>query len=427
MDDPVLVLLADRGPIRTTRLTTRPAIRRLSEVETTATGQRPAAHVVRVVAGGLATLVFVDLLLGAKFFNVVMPALVADVLVIAAVALATVSPPRTIAPAMVLGSAASIAVSLVVDVADSSTSTPVMGNGAWPGFAEFAGLGLLTAWSVRSSSRTGAMASSLALGIALLAIVEWRNQGPHSDLLVLLCGASWVAVVAAGWYLRVLDSRQLEQAQQVRHQERLAIARELHDVVAHHVTGIVVQAQAAQLVADQQPDAAQHALDRIARAGGEALAAMRAMVGALRDESTGDELVPTASISDLRAIAESTASERDELPVRLAIDDRAATLPEPVIASVHRIAREAVTNARRHSVGATKIDIDVRCDNGVVHLLITNDGGPVSRSPGGFGIRGMAERAAAMGGDFDAGPLPDGGWRVAADLPVGVGREATQP
>jgi signal transduction histidine kinase len=413
MDDPVLVLLADRGPIRPTRLTTRPAIRRLSEVETTATGQRPAAHVVRVVAGGLATLVFVDLLLGAKFFNVVMPALVADVLVIAAVALATVSPPRTIAPAMVLGSAASIAVSLVVDVADSST--------------EFAGLGLLTAWSVRSSSRTGAMASSLALGIALLAIVEWRNQGPHSDLLVLLCGASWVAVVAAGWYLRVLDSRQLEQAQQVRHQERLAIARELHDVVAHHVTGIVVQAQAAQLVADQQPDAAQHALDRIARAGGEALAAMRAMVGALRDESTGDELVPTASISDLRAIAESTASERDELPVRLAIDDRAATLPEPVIASVHRIAREAVTNARRHSVGATKIDIDVRCDNGVVHLLITNDGGPVSRSPGGFGIRGMAERAAAMGGDFDAGPLPDGGWRVAADLPVGVGREATQP
>ena len=98
-----------------------------------------------------------------------------------------------------------------------------------------------------------------------------------------------------------------------------------------------------------------------------------------------------------------------------------------MIASVHRIAREAVTNARRHSVGATNIDIDVRCDDGVVHLLVTNDGGPVSRSPGGFGIRGMAERAAAMGGDFDAGPLPDGGWRVAADLPVGVGPEAAQP
>jgi signal transduction histidine kinase len=379
------------------------------------------------VAGGLATLLIVDLVLGVGLLNVVIPALLADVLVIAALALALKSPPQTIAPAAVLAAAASVAVSIVVHVVDSSTKTPVMGyGGAWPGFAELAGLGLLTAWSVRSSSRKGATASTLALGIALLAIIVWRNRGPHSDLLVLVCGAAWLAVVAAGWYLRVLDIRQAEQAQQVRHQERLAIARELHDVVAHHVTGIVVQAQAAQLVADEQPDAAQRALDRIARAGGEALAAMRAIVGALRDETTGDELIPTASLSDLRAMAEATASERNELPVRVAIDDRAETLSEPVIASVHRIAREAVTNARRHSVGATNIDVDVRCADGVVHLLVVNDGGPVNRSPGGFGIRGMAERAAAMGGDFEAGPRPEGGWRVAADLPVGVGSKASR-
>jgi signal transduction histidine kinase len=396
-------------------------------VETTATGQRPAAHVVRVVAGGLATLVLIDIFLGIEFLNVVMPALVGDVLVCAAVVLALVAPPRTIAPAVVLGSAASIVVSLVVELADSTTRTPVMGNGAWPGFAELAGLGLLTGWSFRSAARTEALASSLALGAALLAMVAWRNQGFHSDWLLLLFGGGWAAVVAAGWYLRVLDARQLEQAQAVRHQERLAIARELHDVVAHHVTGIVVQAQAAQLVADKQPDAAQRALERIARAGGEALAAMRAMVGALRDESTGDELVPTASINDLRTMAELSASERDELPVRLAIDEQSAALPEPVIASVHRIAREAVTNARRHSIGATNIDIDVRCEDGFVHLRVTNDGGLASRSPGGFGIRGMAERAAAMGGDFDAGPLPNGGWRVVADLPAGVGSEAAQP
>ena len=106
--------------------------------------------------------------------------------------------------------------------------------------------------------------------------------------------------------------------------------------------------------------------------------------------------------------------------MRLAIDDRTEAVPGTVIASIHRIAREAVTNARRHSVGATNIDIDVRCGDGVVHLLVTNDGGQVSRSPGGFGLRGMAERAAAMGGEFDAGPLPTGGWRVAAHLPVTV-------
>ncbi len=140
--------------LTTSRLTTPPAIRRLSDVETTATGQRPAAHVVRVVAGGLATMLFVDLVLGLGLFDVVAPALVADVFVFAAVAFALKAPPRTIAPAAVLAASASVAVSIAVAVVDSSTKTPVMGyGGAWPGFAELAGLGLLTAWSVRSSSR----------------------------------------------------------------------------------------------------------------------------------------------------------------------------------------------------------------------------------------------------------------------------------
>jgi signal transduction histidine kinase len=192
------------------------------------------------------------------------------------------------------------------------------------------------------------------------------------------------------------------------------------------VTGIVVQAQAAQLVADDQPDAARRALDRIARAGGDAMAAMRAMVGALREESTDEELDPTASIDDLRAMAATKPHERGQLPVRLAIDPQAAALPETVLASIHRIAREAVTNARRHSVGATNIDIDVRCTDGLVHLVVRNDGSQVTRSSGGFGLRGMAERAAAMGGEFEAGPLPDGGWRVAADLPVAIGSRASE-
>jgi signal transduction histidine kinase len=206
----------------------------------------------------------------------------------------------------------------------------------------------------------------------------------------------------------------------VRQEERLAIARELHDVVDHHVTGIVVQAQAAQLVANQQPDAPRRALNRIAQSGGEALAAMRAMVGALR-EGSGSELLPVASVEDLRAMATVNGVERDQLPVRVYIDEEAASLPDSVIASVHRIAREAVTNARQHAVGATVVDVDVRYDAGVVHLLVTNDGGQVTRNAGGFGIRGMTERAVALGGDFEAGPLPTGGWRVAADLPVTVG------
>jgi signal transduction histidine kinase len=394
-------------------------------VETTASGQRPAVQVGAVVTATLAGLTFIDLLLGIQFFHVIWPALLGDAAIIGAVAFAAIAPPRTIPPATAAAAAASIAISVLVALEDFTKWVPLMGYGAWPGFAELAGLGLLTIWSVRSASRVGATTSILSFGLALYAIVEWRNRGWHSDKLFLLCAGAWVAVVAVGGYLRVLDARQLEQQQQVRHQERLAIARELHDVVAHHVTGIVIQAQAAQLVARDHPEAAQRALDRIAHAGAGALAAMRSMVGALREESTDGKLLPAASIDDLRAMATS-AQERGQLPVRIAIDDRAAVLPDTVLASVHRIAREAVTNARRHSVGATNIDIDVRCADGFVHLLVTNDGSPASRSPGGFGLLGMAERAAALGGDFDAGPLPTGGWRVEAELPVAVGAATSE-
>ena len=111
---------------------------------------------------------------------------------IAALALALVSPPRTIPLAAVAGSVASIAILFVVQAADSSTKATGMGvGGAWPGFAELAGLGLLTGW--RSAAlRDGAIAASLSLGVALFAIVGWRNQGNHSDWLLLLCGGAWV-------------------------------------------------------------------------------------------------------------------------------------------------------------------------------------------------------------------------------------------
>jgi signal transduction histidine kinase len=189
-------------------------------------------------------------------------------------------------------------------------------------------------------------------------------------------------------------------------------------MVAHHVTGIVVQAQAARLVAETKPDAAAKALATIEQAGGEALGAMRRMVGSLRDDSAAIDLKPIATVDDLRAIAAPAA--RGELPVRLAMDTDASDLPAEVMASVHRIAREAVTNARRHAAGATSIDVDVRCRDGLVLLQVRNDGAPVPRQSGGFGLTGMAERAAALGGRFHAGPLPSGGWRVAAELPVGV-------
>jgi signal transduction histidine kinase len=389
------------------------------EVETTATRQRQTPSAVAVAGGGLVILIVADIIVGEQLFRVTRPALTADLAVLTAVGLALVAPPRSVPWAAVAASAASVGISLSVELSNTMTWSPLVGYGSWPGFAELAGLGLLTGWSVRSAGPRGALAAVVAFGLALAALVVWRTNGFHSDHLLLACAAAWAAVGAAGGYLRVLDARQREQASHVRQHERLAIARELHDVVAHHVTGIVVQAQAALLVAGEQPDAAMRALHTIERAGGEALGAMRAMVGALREESTADDLEPTASIDDLRAMA--TSGERGQLPVRVEVDDEAASLPGVIISSVHRIAREAVTNARRHALGATSVDINVSCNEGVVHLLVINDGVPAYRSPGGFGLRGMAERAAALGGDFDAGPLPRGGWRVTADLPTPMG------
>ena len=371
--------------------------------------------VVALIAAMVA-LIVVDIGLGNRVFGRLRPALAADLVVLGATIIAVTTTARVRLAACLVAAAASVAVSRGVYELQPLDYTPVMGRGAWPGIAEFAGISFLSAWCVRTSRPFGGLAAAAALGGSFIAVVVWRQDGPYTGLLMVLSSAAWGTVVLAGLYLRWLDLRQYENAKVVRQEERIAIARELHDMVAHHVTGIVVQAQAARLVADGKPAVAGKALENIERAGGEALGAMRRMVGSLRDDSTEIELRPIATIEDLRAIA--APPGRGEVPVHLEIDNGAAQLPAAVLASVHRIAREAVTNARRHANGATAIDVDVRCRDGLVLLQVRNDGAPAGRSSGGFGLTGMAERAASLGGRFHAGPLPTGGWRVAAELPV---------
>ena len=374
---------------------------------------------VLALIAAMMALTVVDAILGSRFLGVARPAAAADLVVLGATALAVALPPRYRLATLCIAAAASIGVSRGVAMYPPPAYIPVMGRGgAWPGIAEFAGLGFLTGWCIRTSRKIGAITASIVFAAAFLAILVWRQRGPHSWLLAVLMLAMWATVVLSGLYLRWLDVRGRENAMRVRQEERIAIARELHDMVAHHVTGIVVQAQAARLVAEAKPDAAGTALDAIERAGSEALGAMRRMVGSLRDDSAAIEIQPVATVADLRAIA--APPRRGEVPVRLAMDHRATVLPAEVMASVHRIAREAVTNARRHASGATAIDVDVRCRDGLVLLQVRNDGFSTSRGGGGgFGLTGMAERATALGGRFHAGPLPTGGWRVAAELPVG--------
>lgn len=191
-----------------------------------------------------------------------------------------------------------------------------------------------------------------------------------------------------------------------------------------------MQAQAARVVADQDAAAAGAALERIEGAGKEALTAMRQLVGSLREEDEGDVpgAAPTASPVGLAGLDDLVASVAGSgLEVELHVDDRTrAVVPTAVAASAHRIVQESLTNARRHAVGATIAHVDVRLHGPDLVVTVTDDGRqPVGGSRPdrpGYGLIGMTERAHALGGTLEAGPMapPAHGWAVQARLPLGA-------
>jgi signal transduction histidine kinase len=271
------------------------------------------------------------------------------------------------------------------------------------------------AMAIRHRPTAEAALAASAYGAALLAIVGWRQQGLHGDLFLLVLGVAFAVTVTTGVYARSIEQRRAEDARATRQSERDAIARELHDVVAHHVTAIVVQAQAARLVAAARPDVTASALSSIERAGADALNSMRAMVGALRADRGDAPIAPTATLDDIRHLATSGSIAPR---VVVSVDPAAEQLPSSVVASLHRIAIEALTNARRHGTGATTVEVAVGCGPRHVTLSVMNDGAVVTDRPQGFGLVGIAERVAALGGQFEAGPRPTGGWAVEAVLPT---------
>ncbi|MFE5672115.1 sensor histidine kinase [Agromyces sp. NPDC056523] len=218
-----------------------------------------------------------------------------------------------------------------------------------------------------------------------------------------------------GLALRWRAGERARELDRVRFLEREQLARDLHDTVAHHVSAIAIQAQAGITVAPTTPEAATDALRVIEGEASRTLDEMRAIVRALRrDGETTDasELAPTPGVPELRALADGAGPAVD-----VRVDGDADALPPAVAATLYRIAQEAVTNARRHARGATRVDVRVRMDTAGVRLDVRDDGeGAPSVSPG-FGLTGMAERAALLGGTCSAGPAPGGGWAVTALLP----------
>jgi signal transduction histidine kinase len=206
---------------------------------------------------------------------------------------------------------------------------------------------------------------------------------------------------------------------QIRSQERVGLARELHDMVAHHVSAIAVQAQAGRTLAGQRPEAALESLAVIEGEASRTLAEMRAMVRVLRDGAPA-QYAPQPGVTDLVSLA-----RRDPVPaVDVELPDDLDELPLQVDAAVYRLAQEALTNALRHARNASQVEIRVTESAGLLRLRVIDDGqiDPARPATHGFGLLGMTERVQLLGGTLRAGPAPGGGWAVDAELPTEVRR-----
>jgi signal transduction histidine kinase len=206
-------------------------------------------------------------------------------------------------------------------------------------------------------------------------------------------------------------------------EERLRIARDLHDVVAHAMVAINVQAGVGAHLLDRDPEQARRTLLDIQRVSGEALADLRATLGALRAGDTEAPVLPTQGWAELEELGAGLRSAGIE--VDLDLDPATSEVPSSVAATGYRIVQEALTNVVRHAPGAhAQVRVTREADRVVVE--VTDDGrgavpvGAPAPDGSGNGLRGMQERARAVGGTLDAGPMAGGGWRVRASLPLGT-------
>jgi len=311
---------------------------------------------------------------------------------------------------------------------------------------------------IRRAHPLGAVAAAFGLAIAISAgeaLVGLSQVGPYTGACILLLPyslfrwASWRQVAAglaimAGAYgssalrgemsqvgeaiggavvmlfpgalgssVRFRAAAHRREVEHARLREREQLARELHDVVAHHVTAIAIQAQAGRAVIAYRPDAASGALDAIAEEATRTLRELRAMVGALRDEGAAP-LAPQGRIADIEGLARGAG---DAIAVEVELVGDLGGLRPAVEAALFRLAQESITNATRHARNATCIRVRLSAESDGVRLTVHDDGAAPARRSSGFGLVGMAERAALLGGTFEAGPSAGGGWRVDAVLP----------
>lgn len=256
-----------------------------------------------------------------------------------------------------------------------------------------------------------------------LPVLAGNTNGPGAAEIVGL--AAWLLVlgtaaeVARARRDRAFERRRarLAEAQRLAGEERMSIAHDVHDVVAHTISLINVQAGVALHLLDREPEKARDALVAIRTASHEALGELRSIIGVLRREDEGAPLAPAPSLTALDRLVERTLAAG--LPVHLEVEGERGALPPGVDAAAFRIVQEALTNVVRHAGPASATVRVVYGDQDLV-VEVDDDGqGPPTRKSGeGRGLAGMRERVAALGGRLVAGPGPSGGFHVRAWLPL---------
>ncbi|WP_433276439.1 sensor histidine kinase [Pseudonocardia xinjiangensis] len=317
--------------------------------------------------------------------------------------------------------------SLTISVLTLTPAVGLLGRPNGPyflSFAELLALAVAVVTVLRRCRLRPALLLTAAAAVAIVGSPVIRFAQDDARGLALPCALGWGGAVAVGLVLREVETRRRAALADVRAAERMELARELHDVVAHHVTGIVVAAQAAAVVARTSPDDVDRALAAIETAGTDALAAMRRMVGVLRgQDGTEATRTPGAELREVHTLVR--RFDPDARLVRLATAPglEHAVLPAGIAATGYRVVQEALTNVRRHAPDATAVEVDVRMREEALVVSVRNDGvsaggaGPRAGSSG-FGLAGMAERVGALDGTLTAGPTGPGEWTVSVRLPL---------
>ncbi|MFE5504599.1 sensor histidine kinase [Amycolatopsis japonica] len=291
------------------------------------------------------------------------------------------------------------------------------------GDAEALALAVLVGAACHRLPRGHAAVLAVLGGLTMAAAPVLRFTDTFTTLSIAVVWALlWGCSVIVGLMLRDGEARREAALAAARDRERLALARELHDLVAHHITGVVVRTQAAGVILADGPE--QDLIKEIEQAGAEALGAVRRLVMMLRSP----ELASQVTAGGLVETIEAAVGDDERVTVRLADGLAELAVAPETVSTVHRVVLESLNNARRHAPDARSVTVLVEpVDGRRLRVEVANDGlrpGRVRRSPGGYGLIGMAERIGALDGTLTAGADGERGWRVLAELPLPGGVSA---